>query len=130
MLKMTEPHGTDARESVKPKSNSLTLMVVVCGFGQALDEPAVGGVAAADGCGEGAAAVAAGCAFAGTPTPSRPFIPAPAWPGTEQRNSYVPRPASLTFSVAERPGASTAVAFPLHAFAALVATGTVQSLKS
>src|SRR5438045_588794 len=38
-----------------------------------------------------------------TPTPSSPFMPAAAWPGTAQRNSYLPFFETITVSVADWP---------------------------
>src|SRR5262249_13584185 len=58
-----------------------------------------------------------------------PFIPAAAWPGTEQRNSYCPALASLTVSLADWPVFRFGVALPTHVFLPLVAVAVVQILK-
>jgi hypothetical protein len=64
-----------------------------------------------------------------TPTPSNPFIPAPAWPGTAQRYSYFPLFVNMTVRVADCPCFRIAVAFPTQAFFAAVEVGVVQILK-
>ena len=61
-----------------------------------------------------------------TPTPSSPFIPAAAWPGNVQTNSYVPVLLRVTFSVADLPDCSNGVVLPTHEFAFAVALGFVQ----
>jgi hypothetical protein len=64
-----------------------------------------------------------------TPTPSSPFMPAPAWPGTGQRNSYVPVLLRTTVMLCDWPLLSSFVAFPTHEFAFELVAGVVQILK-
>src|SRR5207249_226139 len=98
--------------SLNPKSNSSTVTVVDCGLVQGL---AAGDGFAAPGFDTGvgledAAAVAA--TF--TPIPIRPFMPAPACPGTLQRNSYEPVFLKVTVSVALLPVFNRFVTLPVH----------------
>jgi hypothetical protein len=62
--------------------------------------------------------VAGGVAATATPTPSSPFIPAPA-PRHGQMNSYLPFFASTTVIVAEAPERPP-VTFPVHEFSAVL----------
>src|SRR5438105_1303618 len=66
-------------------------------------------------------AVASAAADTLTPTPSRPFIPELACPGTVQRNSYTPF-VIVTVSDDDFPVCSSGVVFPLplHLFALAV----------
>src|SRR5579871_1166381 len=54
--------------------------------------------------------------------PIRPFMPAAAWPGNVQRNSYVPVADSVTVIVWDCPPCSSFVTFclPTQAFGAVV----------
>src|SRR5205085_1212538 len=115
-------------ERVKPKSNSLTLTVVFCGFAHGAP---VGPVGSATGLAAGAAApvAAAGVATTLTPMPSWPFMPAPACPGTVHRYSYLPVFESLTVRLCDCPGLSILVPLPLQLFALMDGLGVRQIWK-
>ncbi len=94
---VTLPDGTAPGESVKPYSNSETL-IVPPGPGAAVVVVAT--------------VVVAGGAAA-TPTASLPFMPFAAWPGIVQRYAKLPFFLKTTLSVAVFPGAMVGVFLPL-----------------
>ena len=70
-----------------------------------------------------------GAGATATPKPMSPFIPAAAWPGMLQRNSYLPAFLIVTVNDADCPGFRVFVTLPTHVFFAAVFTGAVQNLK-
>src|SRR5207248_1989694 len=106
---LSVPHGAEFGVTVKPKSNMFTSTFVVFGLAH-VDVPPELGVVPADELAELdeleeldelGFEVAEAAAVTVTPTPSRPFMPAPAWPGTAQRYAYLPLFLSVTVSVAD-----------------------------